>query len=278
MRPTALPQTFSQTILVVDDTPANVDVVADCLEDLGFLVVVAHDGEEAIKRAQFARPNLILLDVMMPNLNGYDTCRRLKEMDETKNIPIIFLSSLSDVDDKLMGFSAGAVDYVVKPFQIEEVKARVQMHLAMSELQQKLVDRNSQLQEALAARSHLEADLCLQQFSIDNANEAILWLSNEGHIVYVNNAGCVLFKNEREDLLSQDFSKTEMNGERQNWSEFWGRLKDHRTQIATTVLSSKNGILTTVECIFNYVEYRGLERAVVYLRNVGKIIQQNAST
>src|SRR4051812_26106497 len=104
----------SATILIVDDTAANLIVMVDYLGSHGFSLVVAQDAEEAIERARFARPDLILLDVMMPGMNGFEACRRLKESEETRHIPVIFMTALSDSNDKIVGFKAGAVDYITK--------------------------------------------------------------------------------------------------------------------------------------------------------------------
>ena len=114
----------SAAILIVDDTPANLAVMVDCLETQGFRVLVAQDGEEGVRRAEFVRPDLILLDVMMPGLNGFAACRRLKANAATRDIPVIFMTALADTESKIAGFAAGGVDYVTKPFEAAEVLAR----------------------------------------------------------------------------------------------------------------------------------------------------------
>ncbi|MCP4404521.1 MAG: response regulator [bacterium] len=123
-----------ETILVVDDTPATIEVVKAALEEDGYKVLVATNGEKAVTRAALTAPDLILLDIMMPGLNGYETCRRLKANDTTAAIPIIFMSALTDTFDKVKGFAAGAVDYAVKPIETEELFARVRTHLTISRL------------------------------------------------------------------------------------------------------------------------------------------------
>ncbi|HEY9876156.1 MAG TPA: response regulator, partial [Candidatus Obscuribacterales bacterium] len=112
-------------ILIVDDIPANLGVLFDFLAYSGFKVLVARDGESAIQKVEYALPDLILLDVLMPRMDGFETCRRLKENESTKDIPIIFMTALTDTVDKVKGLSLGAVDYITKPFQHEEVLARV---------------------------------------------------------------------------------------------------------------------------------------------------------
>jgi signal transduction histidine kinase len=135
------------TILVVDDTPANIGLLVDALETRDFRVVVAQDGEETLRRAQFVRPDLILLDVMMPGIDGFETCRRLKTIEALCDVPVIFMTALTFTSDKLAGFQAGGVDYVTKPFQIEEVLARIDTHLALRRMRQEIAAQHAQLQE-----------------------------------------------------------------------------------------------------------------------------------
>lgn len=134
------------TILIVDDTPANIGVVAENLEMHGYRVLVAQDGEEGLQRAAFMHPDLIMLDVMMPGIDGFEVCRRLKKEVKTRDIPVIFMTARTEVEDKLQGFKAGAVDYVTKPLQIDEVIARVETQLSLSALQKRLETQNLQLQ------------------------------------------------------------------------------------------------------------------------------------
>ncbi|MBW4581793.1 MAG: response regulator [Tildeniella nuda ZEHNDER 1965/U140] len=140
-------------ILVVDDTLANLEVVAEVLGDAGFEVAIATDGERAIKQASISQPDLILLDVMMPGIDGFETCRRLKTTSVTDDIPVIFMTALSDTTDKVRGFNLGAVDYVTKPFQEAELLARVTTQLKLQHLRQTLEQqveqRTADLQKAL---------------------------------------------------------------------------------------------------------------------------------
>ncbi len=135
-------------IYIVDDTPTNLQVLADYLIELGFDVFVAVDGEQAIEQVTESCPDLILLDVMMPGIDGIETCRRLKSLDATKDIPVIFMTALSETTDKVNGFAAGAVDYVTKPIQQEEVLARITTHLTLRQLQKDLQEKHHALQLA----------------------------------------------------------------------------------------------------------------------------------
>jgi len=155
----AMPRSGSdqKTVLIVDDTPANLGVLVDQLDEKRFQVVVAQDGEEGLQRARYVMPDIILLDVMMPGIDGFEVCRRLKADEQTFEIPIIFMTALSDTHDKLNGFEVGGVDYITKPFQIDEVVARLNTHLALREAQLRLAEQNRQLQRALEERRRDEA-------------------------------------------------------------------------------------------------------------------------
>jgi DNA-binding response OmpR family regulator len=145
--------------MVVDDMPANLQVMAGELEREGYAVVVAQGGEEALGRAALVRPDLILLDVMMPGIDGFETCRRLKTDEAMRDIPVIFMTALSDTPQKLAGFQAGAVDYVTKPLDGAEVLARVRTQIALSAMRRQLAERNAQLAQEVAVREQAQAAL-----------------------------------------------------------------------------------------------------------------------
>jgi len=140
-------ESLKGTLLIVDDMPANISVLFEFLSEEGFRVLVAQDGKRAIQKAEYVKPDLILLDVMMPGMDGFETCRILKSQQDTKNIPIIFMTALADTLDKVKGFSLGAADYITKPIQHEEVLARVNTQLRFCQLQKQLIEQNKELQE-----------------------------------------------------------------------------------------------------------------------------------
>jgi putative two-component system response regulator len=149
------------TILVVDDKPTNLDVLFNVFENTEYDVLFASDGNACLQLAENERPNLILLDVMMPGIDGFETCQRLKANKNTQNIPVIFMTALADTADKIRGFEQGAVDYITKPIQPEEVLARVKTHLTIEQLQTKLRIKNNELQEKndeLHAKNAMLAD------------------------------------------------------------------------------------------------------------------------
>jgi diguanylate cyclase (GGDEF)-like protein/PAS domain S-box-containing protein len=138
----------NETILIVEDVVCNLAMVASGLESSGFQVAVAQDADEALERAELTQPGLILLDVMLPGMDGFEVCRRLKSNPRTADIPVIFMTALSDARDKLRGFSAGGVDFITKPVQIDEVAARAAVHLRQRAVQRMLEDRNAHLAES----------------------------------------------------------------------------------------------------------------------------------
>jgi PleD family two-component response regulator len=138
----------SGVILIIDDNHTNLSVLSKVLKSAGLKVRVAIDGESAIAQVEYDPPELILLDIQMPGIDGFETCQRLKAQDRTQDIPIIFMTALTDMEHKIKGLSLGAVDYITKPFQEEEVLARIRVHLKLRFLTQKVIEQAKALQEA----------------------------------------------------------------------------------------------------------------------------------
>ncbi|ACC73642.1 hybrid sensor histidine kinase/response regulator [Paraburkholderia phymatum] len=160
-------------VLVVDDTAANLGLVVDTLEAEGLRVAVARDGHEALRRAELVKPDLILLDVMMPGLDGFQTCRALKDNPVTRDIPVIFMTSLTQTEDKIMGFRVGAMDFVTKPLQMEEVAVRVQTHLKLRALQRLQQEQNARLEEEIKTRIQAQDALIEVLNGVRNVSNAI---------------------------------------------------------------------------------------------------------
>ena len=136
-------------ILIVDDTPENLTVLRQMLRSQGYRVRPALSGEIALKAVQADPPDLILLDILMPEMDGYEVCRKLKADEKVRHIPIIFISALDELEDKVEAFSEGGVDYITKPFQTEEVLARVNTHLTLHNSKKSLEKKNIELRKAL---------------------------------------------------------------------------------------------------------------------------------
>jgi len=146
-------------ILIVDDEPNNLDVLRNCLREAGFKVLVAENGETVLKRINYIKPDLILLDVMMPGIDGFETCRCLKKSEVTKDTPIIFITAKTESFDKVKGLEIGAVDYIAKPFQPVEVIARVNKHLTIRTLQKELEEARHIAENANQAKSTFLANM-----------------------------------------------------------------------------------------------------------------------
>jgi sigma-B regulation protein RsbU (phosphoserine phosphatase) len=149
----------NEALLLVDDEPTNLQVLYQTLENTGCKLLVAKNGETALSIAQKASPDLILLDIMMPGIDGFEVCRRLKATPVTANIPVIFLSALSDTKDKVQGLQLGAVDYVSKPFQPDEVIARVNTHLTIHRLRREVEKKKDALEKELNTVSAVQRRL-----------------------------------------------------------------------------------------------------------------------
>lgn len=199
------PEPDAGRILIVDDHPTNIDVLYDFLQDRGYEVLVAEDGKSALERVKFAKPDLILLDIMMPDIDGYQTCAELKASADTCEIPVIYITALTSLDDKMRGFDLGAVDYITKPFQNQEVLARVRTHMSLKLMREELERHNERLlvqNEALDAYARtvahdlknplnlilnyarlIQEDDKLQGMSRDDLDNLILGAERMDHII-----------------------------------------------------------------------------------------------
>jgi len=144
------PELTEGVVLIVDDTPLNLQIIADTLSAKGLHVVIAENGEQALAIVEKILPDIILMDVVMPGIDGFETCQRLKMNENTKAIPVIFMTALDDTKHVMRGFDVGGVDYIGKPLRLKEVLARVETHLWLRYIQTQLEAQNAQLQEALA--------------------------------------------------------------------------------------------------------------------------------
>lgn len=157
---------YEARIMIVDDTPQNLRLLENMLSSRGYKVYALPNGEMALNAVKKNPPDLILLDINMPGMNGYEVCRRLKENPASANIPVIFLSAMHDIAEKMDGFAAGGVDYITKPFQFEEVSARAAAHLKIHFLQKALEESNKTLEEKIALRTK----------QLANVNECLMGL------------------------------------------------------------------------------------------------------
>jgi diguanylate cyclase (GGDEF)-like protein len=189
---------YKADILIVDDTPNNLRFLSTTLTEQGYKVRSVTDGLMALTVAQGALPDLILLDIKMPGLDGYEVCQRLKENELTSEIPVIFLSALDEVLDKVKAFQVGGIDYITKPFQLEEVLARIQTHLSLQAAQEEIRQLNAKLEERVRQRTiQLEQEIIERQ----QAQEQLLYLAL--HDVLTNLPNRTWFMERLEQLLKQ---------------------------------------------------------------------------
>ncbi|MEP6485996.1 PAS domain-containing protein [Microcoleus vaginatus GB2-A3] len=187
-----LPNTaLQENILMVDDNPESLRLVSRLLSKRGYKVRPTRDGKLALNFAVSSPPDLILLDIMMPGMDGYQVCEQLKASPKTKNIPVIFISSLNEVFDKVKAFSLGAVDYITKPFEIEEVVARVENQLLLSRLSKEILAKNVLLEAEIEERKRIEAQLRESQHwlsAVIKTNPNLLYVYDliEERSLYVN--------------------------------------------------------------------------------------------
>jgi len=180
-----------ETILLVDDNPTNLEVLFQTLDQRGYRLLAARSGEDALNIARAAHPSLVLLDVMMPGMDGFEVCAAIKHDPELADIPVIFLSALGDTESKVRGLELGGVDYVSKPFQADEIVARVGTHIKLRRLERELALRNREL----------ESDI---RHILVSMNEGIYGLSPDGVVDYANPAAARMTGWAEADLLDRN--------------------------------------------------------------------------
>jgi len=176
-------------ILIIDDNISNIKVIVKQLNNHNYETIIARNGKTGIERARFSQPDLILLDVLMPGMDGFETCRHLKSDKKTRDIPVLFMTVLNEMSDKLKGFQAGAVDYVSKPIQEEEILARISTHVKLRKLQKRLEVKNERLQR--------------QAMLMDQIKDSILSTDLKGKIIYANQSAAKFLLRERDELIGK---------------------------------------------------------------------------
>jgi adenylate cyclase len=213
----------TNTILIIDDTPENLRLLSSALIQQGYEVRNAINGPLALSRAQAIKPDLILLDVMMPGMDGYEVCRRLKENPQTRDIPIIFISALDAVIDKVTAFSVGGVDYIMKPFQIEEVLARIEHQLRIWTLQRRLEEQNMRLQQEIQDRQATEERY---RTLVENTIDGIFQTTTDGHLMSANGSlSRILGYDSPQTLMRELDNVANLYAEPRRRSDFMAEIK-----------------------------------------------------
>jgi CheY-like chemotaxis protein/DNA-binding CsgD family transcriptional regulator len=208
-----------KTVLVVDDVPANVDVVLSFLAEAGYRVLVSESGYRALEQLTLTLPDIILLDLMMPGLDGIEACKRIKAVAEWSRIPVIMMTAADELSKKLAAFEAGAVDFVTKPVQPEEVRARVQTHLQLRELRESLERKNQELAEEIELRLDAEKQL---ETSLE---QALLIADQQGKVLFATGQARILL-----NTFFAEGSGKKLPNELQSWLS---GPESHRPKLVT---------------------------------------------
>jgi PAS domain S-box-containing protein len=229
-------------ILIVDDNTTNLQILASFLQRAQFEVLMAKNGKDAILQTQNAKPDLILLDVMMPGLDGFETCCRLKADEETKDIPIIFMTALADTSHKVKGFETGAVDYITKPVEMPEMLARVNTHLTIRHLQSRLLQQNETLKQEIIKRQQAEEELRKFARAVEQSANAIVITDLKGKIEYVNPAFCLETGYASDEVIGQNPSLLNSGKQSQAfYQQLWATIQNGNTWKGELINKSKNG-------------------------------------
>lgn len=250
-------------ILVVDDTPENLRLLMRILEEQGYEVRPASDGLHALSTAYMDPPDLILLDIRMPEMDGYDVCERLKADPRTRAIPVIFISALHEVTNKIKGFSLGGVDFISKPFQPEEVLARVQTHLTIRQLQRQLQEQNTRLE---AQNLALEEQNARFQTLSDATFEGIV-IHDNGRIVDVNQKFEEISGYRRTELIGKPVLDVVVP-EFRNTVAAWIQIGNNRPREIQGL--RKDGSVFPMEIQAKTMPYQGRDITVVALRDLSQ--------
>ncbi|MEQ8756123.1 MAG: PAS domain S-box protein [Coleofasciculus sp. G1-WW12-02] len=201
---------YKGTILAIDDTPDNLHLLTEMLTEQGYKIRIIPNGKLALRSIANSPPDLILLDIVMPDMDGYQVCQQLKASVITQNIPVIFLSGLNETFDKVKAFEVGGVDYITKPFQVQEVLARVENQLRLQRLQQQLAQQNIQLQQEIQERHHAEIALSESEKKyrhLVEASQDLIWsVDRYGSYTFVNPIVQHLYGYSPEEMLGRSFT------------------------------------------------------------------------
>ncbi len=234
------------TILIIDAEPAKLDVLRASLTEAGYKIIVATSGESALKRVTYIKPDIILLDVRLPGMDGYEVCRQLHTNSDTKEIPVIFMTALTGISNEIKGLQLGAVDYISKPIRVERVLARVQTQLTLQKSHLRLAKQNSQLQQEISRHEQLEKEhqktLNLQNIILDNAMIGV-FLIVKRTFVWINKRGEEMFGYGSGEMNghSAKIIYHSLEGYQQRGAEIYSVLVKGKTYYNETQLKRKDG-------------------------------------
>lgn len=276
----APPASPKANILIIDDTPDNLTLLSSMLVAQGYKVRSVTRGTTGLRGAQAAPPDLVLLDINMPEMNGYEVCQRLKEDDRTRDIPVIFISALDDVLDKVQAFTVGGVDYITKPFQVAEVLARVNNHLALQRLRLQLQSQNHQLAEEIYQRQQVEerfakafrsspspiAIATLAENRFIEVNPSFLRISGYDLAEVIGRTATELRLGIAQNDYNQAIQQLQKTGSLLNQEcEFRTKFGERRTVLLSVELIELAGIACTLNIVNDITERKRLENEFISL-------------
>ncbi len=256
------------TVLIVDDNPANLRSLFDFLQVKGFKTLAATGGERAFRLLERSLPDIILLDVLMPGIDGFDICRALKADDATKDIPVLFMTGLTDTVDKVKGFEMGAVDYLTKPLQYEEVLARIHAHLTIRNFQQQLTQQNALLHDQNVQLEEQQRQLRESEARFRRLSEATfegILIHDQGRIVDFNSVVEHIFGYQRAEIIEKnalEFVAPEFRAMVQE------RIRTHDETPYEASGIKQDGTLLPIEVQAKSMPYQGREIRVAAIRDL----------
>ncbi len=228
-------------VLIVDDQLSNLETLAAILNEKEYVIAGIENGNQALKTARQFAPDIILLDIAMPGMNGFEICQQLKADEQTRDIPVIFISAFNETEDKIKAFAQGGIDYITKPFEIKEVLARVETQLTIRNMHKELEDNNRSLLQEISQRKKAEEKLLLISKVFENTSEGVIITDENLNIIDVNQAYVQLSKYARDEIIGRNLKmmksdKHDTDFMEEMWKsilnsgewqgEFWDRNKD----------------------------------------------------
>ncbi len=252
-------------ILIVDDRPENIRLLAVALNRQGYTVESVDNSSTALSIARALKPDLILLDIMMPVLDGYEVCKLLKKDPETAEIPVIFVSAVTNVMDKVKGFRAGAVDYITKPFQFDEVLARVEHQLKILSLSKRLEESNLRLQQEIRDRQAENWRLALYRDALDIISTYNLFIQANGDLIEASESTAKILGYDLDELKAMKLQDLDTSLDLNVWQEHWQTLQQQTYVEMLTYHRRKNGENVSIQLTIAYLPQHNVAYAYAVL-------------
>jgi len=254
-------------IMIVDDRPENIRLLGVALNRQGYKVESVDNSIRAVSIARTIKPDLILLDIMMPVMDGYTVCEQLKKDPETAEIPVIFVSAVTNVMDKVKGFRAGAVDYITKPFQFDEVLARVEHQLKIQTLGKRLEESNIRLQQEIRDRQADIKELSLYREALDILSIYNFFVQSDGQLINVSHSTSAVLEYSLEELQGMKLQDLDSSLDINLWQHHWDTLQHQNYIDMITYHHKKSGETIAVQLTMVYLTNPGMAYAYAGLYN-----------